>query len=112
MTKIAETCACGAQFSIDDTFHAANYVWEAAKKWRDEHPCPVKEQATPVEGHLRRQLMAIEELAKRGKIHSEGVRVGEEWPVHETIHFFSVIREKAKDRWVTADPPSETRGAP
>ena len=45
---------------------------------------------------LATALDEIQEQARQGKIHSESVRVDEDWPVHETIHRFSVIRATAR----------------
>ena len=42
MTKVAETCACGAQFSVDDSYHHAGFLYEQLEKWRTLHPCPLR----------------------------------------------------------------------
>ena len=45
---------------------------------------------------LETALRRIEEEARQGKIASEGVTVNQEWPVHETIHRFTVLRSIAR----------------
>jgi hypothetical protein len=52
----------------------------------------VERLATDMETALER----IEEEARQGKIKSEMVSIHEEWPVHDTIHRFSVIRQIAR----------------
>lgn len=41
--KLAETCACGAQFSVSDAYHHAKYVYEQLERWRKEHRCPLRD---------------------------------------------------------------------
>lgn len=53
MTKLAETCACGAQFSIHDTYHAPKYAYDELEKWRKEHPCSLRP------GYIGDQLVTI-----------------------------------------------------
>lgn len=54
------------------------------------------ERAEAEAARLRDALERVEDDARRGKIASESVRVDQDWPVHDTIHRFSVIRSKAR----------------
>jgi hypothetical protein len=50
MTRLAETCVCGAQFSVDDNYHHAKFVYDRLDAWRKEHPCPQRDAPSVTAG--------------------------------------------------------------